>query len=107
MGQGPFKMAGGMQGEAPWIFRHGRAVQVDPIKPTLKAPGTKRLKLNFDTLISNVLFKFYLRCYNTEEGAAVAHDNYLNGGVDPVNRREGTSSEFKAGAYTRQLFGST
>ena len=23
----------------------GRAVQVDPIKPTLKAPGTKRLKL--------------------------------------------------------------
>jgi hypothetical protein len=25
--------------------RDGRAVQVDPIKPMLKAPGTKRLKL--------------------------------------------------------------
>ena len=23
---------------------HGRAVQVDPIKPTLKAPGTKRFE---------------------------------------------------------------
>jgi hypothetical protein len=27
---------------------HGRAVQVDPMKPMLKAPGTKRLKLNYD-----------------------------------------------------------
>jgi hypothetical protein len=26
-------------------WERGRAVQVDPIKPTLKAPGTKRLKL--------------------------------------------------------------
>jgi hypothetical protein len=26
--------------------RRGRAVQFDPIKPTLKAPGTKRLKLD-------------------------------------------------------------
>jgi len=25
---------------------HGRAAQVDPMNPTLKAPGTKRLKLN-------------------------------------------------------------
>jgi hypothetical protein len=28
----------------------GRAVQVDPIKPTLKVPGTKHLKLKYDTL---------------------------------------------------------
>ena len=26
----------------------GRAVQVDPIKPTLKTPGSKRLKLKYD-----------------------------------------------------------
>jgi hypothetical protein len=26
----------------------GKAVQVDPIKPTLKAPGIERLKLNYD-----------------------------------------------------------
>jgi hypothetical protein len=27
------------------IYANGRAVQVDPIKPALKAPGTKRLTL--------------------------------------------------------------
>jgi len=41
----------------------GRAVQVAPIKPTLKAPGTKRLKLNYDKLLSILLqfcFQFQL-----------------------------------------------
>jgi hypothetical protein len=33
----------------------GRAVQVDPIKPTLKAPGTKRLKLKCDELLQKLL----------------------------------------------------
>jgi len=41
----------------------GRAVQVDPIKPTLKAPGTKRLKLKYDELLSHLAFKFNLRRY--------------------------------------------
>jgi hypothetical protein len=40
---------------------YGRAVQVDPIKPTLKAPGTKRLKLKDDRLLSSFAFKFELR----------------------------------------------
>ena len=43
--------------------RPGRAVQVDPIKPALKAPGTKRLKLKYDELLSNLAFKFNLRRY--------------------------------------------
>ena len=30
----------------------GGALQVDPIKPKLKPPGTKRLKLNYDELLS-------------------------------------------------------
>jgi len=30
---------------------HGRAVQVDPIKPTLKAPGTNRLQLEYEKLL--------------------------------------------------------
>jgi hypothetical protein len=30
---------------------HGRPVQIDPMKPTLKAPGTKRLKLKNDELV--------------------------------------------------------
>jgi hypothetical protein len=41
-------------------------VQVDPIKPTLTAPGTKRLKLKYYKLLSNFPFKFNLRLYNTE-----------------------------------------
>jgi len=40
---------------------HGGAVQVDPLKPTLKAPETKRLKLQCDELLSNFGFKFNLR----------------------------------------------
>ena len=35
------------------IAAHGRAVQVDPIKPALKAPGTKRLELIYDGPLSN------------------------------------------------------
>jgi len=36
----------------------GGAVQVDPIKPTMKAPG---LKLKFDQLHSSFAFYFFLR----------------------------------------------
>jgi len=39
-------------------------VLVDPIKPKLKPPGTKRLKLKCDILLSNSGFKFKLRRYN-------------------------------------------
>jgi hypothetical protein len=37
---------------------HSRAVQVDPVKPTLKPPGIKRLKLKRDVQLSNVACKF-------------------------------------------------
>ena len=43
------------------------AVQVDPIRPTLKAPGTKRLKLKYDEPVSNFAFKFNLRRYNQKQ----------------------------------------
>jgi hypothetical protein len=39
----------------------GRAVQVEPINPALKEPGTKRLKLNYDEPLSNFAFKINLR----------------------------------------------
>ena len=39
-------------------------MQVDPIKPTLKAPGTKRLKLKYDEPLSKFAFKFNLRRYS-------------------------------------------
>ena len=38
-------------------------MQVDPIKPTFKAPGTTRLKLKYDKPLSSFAFKFNLRCY--------------------------------------------
>ena len=42
----------------------GRAVQVDPIKPTFRAHGTKRLKLINDGPLSNFAFNFNLRRYS-------------------------------------------
>ena len=40
-------------------------MQVDPIKPTFKAPGSKRLKQEYNESHSNFAFKFNLRHYNT------------------------------------------
>jgi hypothetical protein len=39
-------------------------VQVDPVKPTLKAPGTKLLNLKYAEPLSNHAFRFKLRRYN-------------------------------------------
>jgi hypothetical protein len=50
-------------------------VQADPIKPRLKPPGTKRLKLKCDTLLSTSAFKFNLRCYIMAYGVLIY--NYL------------------------------
>jgi hypothetical protein len=38
-------------------------VQVAPIKPTLKAPGTKLLELQYDELLSSCAFNLNLRRY--------------------------------------------
>ena len=38
-------------------------MQVDPIKPTLKAPGIECLKLQYDKPLSKFAFKFNLRRY--------------------------------------------
>jgi hypothetical protein len=43
----------------------GKAVQVDPIKPTLKAPETKRLTPKYDELLSTFAFKITLRRYTS------------------------------------------
>ena len=52
--------------------RQGRPVQVEPMQPMLKAPGIKRLNLNYDGPLSNFSFKFYLRHYNKETSREVA-----------------------------------
>ena len=46
------------------LARPGGAVQVDPIKPKLNAPGTNLLTLVYDALLSTFSFKFHLRHYN-------------------------------------------
>ncbi len=86
--------------------QRGKAVQVDPIKPTLKAPGTKRLKLKYDKLLSSFAFDFNLRRYN------VTFDFSVKTHWQPIEsqRLQLWASRFgksEAGAYTRPLFGST
>jgi hypothetical protein len=44
-------------------------VQLDPVKPTLKAPGTKRLKVKDDEPLPSSAFKVNLRRYSSEEEA--------------------------------------
>jgi len=50
----------------------GRVVQVDPIKPTLKAPGVKLFKLKYGRLVSNFGFKFKLRRYTPVVGLSLS-----------------------------------
>jgi hypothetical protein len=47
--------------------RRGKPVQIDPIESTLKAPENKRLKQKNEELLSDIGFKFNLRCYTKEE----------------------------------------
>jgi len=46
-------------------YKHGKAVQVEPIKSKLKPPGTERLKQKYDNLLSRFAFKYNLRRYST------------------------------------------
>ena len=52
-------------------------MQVDPIKPNLKAPGSKRLKLKYDEPLSNFAFNFNLRRYIEAEDARILTDMSL------------------------------
>jgi len=50
--------------------RLGEAAPVEPLKPMLKAPGTKRLKVTHDYLLSHVACNFKLRRYIWAPGTA-------------------------------------
>ena len=63
-------------------------MQVEPMKPVLKAPGIERLKLKHDRPLSNFAFNFNLRRYTAAwrtEWAAVRH--YLSAGRRPNTHR--------------------
>ena len=49
-------------------------MQVDPVTPKLTPPGTKRLKLRCDILVSTSAFKFDVRRYMKAAAAATAAD---------------------------------
>ena len=53
--------------DAGFAGGQGRVVQVDPMKPKLKPPGSKRLKLKCGVLLSNFAFKFNLRRYTKDQ----------------------------------------
>jgi len=67
-------------------------VQVDSIKPTLKAPGSKRLILKYDQLVSNVGFNFNLRRFIMDD-IPTNHQLIIWYGAQ----------WFTAGPYTRSL----
>jgi hypothetical protein len=46
-------------------------VQVDPIKPALKAPGSKRLKLKYAGPLSDFTFNIDLRRYIKDMGERI------------------------------------
>ena len=76
----------------------GKLVQVAPIKATLKAPGTKRLKLRYDGPGSNLAFNFNLRRYTLTTWQGITFGE-AGGAVADAGR--------VAGASTRPLSGST
>ena len=63
-------------------------MQVDPIKPKLKPPGTKRLKLNCNVLLSSFAFEFNLRRFNkaNEYFSNAAKQNHLARGSTHFSR---------------------
>ena len=73
-------------------------MQLDPIEPTLKPPGTKRLKLKYEKLVSSFGFNFNLRRYTKELLAAAG---------DGKGEEEAAASALLAGAYTRPHLCST
>ena len=71
-------LAAGAAGHA--AARRGRAVQVDPIKPTLKAPEIKLLQLEYGKPLSKFAFTIILRRYIVE---------VRNGGLDALFGADG------------------
>ena len=92
--------AAALRDELRLAVGHGRAVQVNPMKPKLKPPGTERLKLQCDTLLSTSAFKTNLRRYSTgarrgrcsaSEGAAGGCSGRVAGGCSARGAAGGCS----------------
>jgi hypothetical protein len=62
-------------------------VLVDPLKPILKAPKTKRLKLKYDEPPSEFAFNFNLRRYTMGPAAYLARGGAVLNDAYPANLR--------------------
>ena len=69
-------------------------MQIDPVKPMLNQPESKRLKLKCDKLLSTIGFNFNLR-------------RHTKGAENAALRERNGVLESEAGAYTRPVFSST
>jgi hypothetical protein len=79
-------------------------VKVAPIKPDFQLPGSKRLKLKCDVLLSTSAFKRNL-CRCAEERLAAAR---VDAGRETARAAGCSAAQGEAvGAYTRPLFSST
>jgi len=85
----------------------GVAVQVDPIKPTLKTPGTMRLRLIYGELLSSFAFKFNLCRYS--KGFRPQIDSYSAFCDNDHSTSTGLEATLQrlARAYTRSTLSST
>jgi len=72
-------------------------LQVDPIKSSLNAPGTRRFTLKCIEPLSSFAFNFNLRRYNEDHEGGAHRDSGMH--VSPA--------VIEAGAYTRPLLSST
>ena len=87
-------------------------MQVDPIKPMLKAPGSELLKLNSDEPLSTLAFKFNLRCYAEEDTSrSLLTSNFASESLTSPSSETFGEDDVPdapmAGAYTRSLLSST
>ena len=70
-------------------------MQIDPINPTLKAPGCKRF--NSNTLLSSIPFKFNLRPYILAEYTEALKEYKASGGGKQVVVDDDDSGEEAGG----------
>ena len=87
----------------------GKAVQVDPIKSTLKVPETKRWNLKYDRLLSKFAFNFNWRRYILAQHPRVADKvaaeaNAVLGNSKPTAADYSRLLYSEARAYTPPLF---
>jgi len=86
----PYAVVGDVRGAAvPHAPPHGKAMQVEPVKPMLKEPGTKRLKLNFVKVLSFTAFNVTTCAATTWRARCFATGCWSRRAPSPTTSRQG------------------